>query len=749
MEKKDLVFQLDTKDTSYVMSVLPDGHLQNIYYGKRLRNTGNHSALMPKQAFYCWMVYAREEPAIGLDQQCLEYSSLGRGDYREPAIELTAPDGSFACDFLYRCYREYDGAKSLSGLPCALGEKRECRTLEIDLYDEVLDLTLTLAYGVYYDSNVITRGVTVKNGKKGALKLRRVMSLQLDLFDSDYLLTTFDGNWAMERTPHQKPLSQGIFVNDSKIGSSSSRHNPLILLQRPQTTEEAGECYGFNLIYSGNHYEAVEVTHFGKTRVLSGINPTNFSWELKEGESFESPQAVMTYSSQGLNVLSQQFHRFIQQHIVRGVWKNRERPVLVNNWEGTYFDFDEQKLLDMAKEASLLGIELFVLDDGWFGKRNDDQRSLGDWVVNQEKLPHGIAGLCEQVNLLGMQFGLWVEPEMVSEDSDLYREHPDWAIQLPNRVPALSRTQLVLDYTRQEVRDYVVEALSKVFSSANITYLKWDMNRPMSDVYSASLPSERQGEFYHRYMLGLYEVLDRFTKRFPDILLESCSGGGNRFDLGMLCYSPQVWTSDNTDAVCRLSIQQGTSYGYPLSTMGAHVSAVPNHQSGRITPLETRFNVAAFGCLGYELDVTKLSPEEKDVVRRQVAYYKRHRKLFQYGTFYRVDAPLDKKKTIWTVVSPDRTEAVAGWYQVLEQPTYGEDMLKTLGLNPEWDYIVDGREQECMVFGNGKPLCEEHYEAGGDMLNYRGIKLKQQSPSGGGLRQFSDFGSRTYAIKKR
>lgn len=749
MEKKDLVFQLDTKDTSYVMSVLPDGHLQNIYYGKRLRNTGNHSALMPKQAFYCWMVYSREQPSIGLDQQCLEYSSLGRGDYREPAIELTAPDGSFTCDFLYRDYREYEGAKSLPGLPSALGEKEDCKTLEIDLYDAVLDVTLTLAYGVYYHSNIITRNVTVKNGAKGPLKLRRVMSLQLDLFDSDYWLTTFDGNWAMERTPHSKPLSQGIFVNDSKIGSSSSRHNPLILLQRPQTTEETGECYGFNLIYSGNHYEAIEVTHFGKTRVLTGINPSNFSWELNPEESFVSPQAVMTYSASGRNQLSQQFHQFINEHIVRGVWKKRERPVLINNWEGTYFDFNEQKLLDMAKEASLLGIELFVLDDGWFGKRNDDLRSLGDWVVNQEKLPHGIAGLCEQVNLLGMQFGLWVEPEMVNEDSDLYRAHPDWAIKLPNREPALSRTQLVLDYTRQEVRDYVVEALSKVFSSANITYLKWDMNRPMSDVYSVDLPAERQGEFYHRYILGLYDVLERFTQKFPHILIESCSGGGNRFDLGMLCYSPQIWTSDNTDAVCRLTIQQGTSYGYPISTMGAHVSAVPNHQSGRITPIETRFNVAAFGCLGYELDVTKLTEQEKTAVREQVEYYKAHRKLFQYGTFYRVDTPMDKEKTTWVVTSPDRSEAAAGWYQVLERPTYGEDMLKTLGLNPEWDYTVEGREQYSMIPQDSQRMCEEHYEAGGDMLNYRGIKLKQQSVNDPGLRRLSDFGSRIYYMKKK
>lgn len=753
MARERIVFHLDTKDTSYIMSVLPTGHLQHLYYGKRLRRSDNYRALERHQAFYCWMVYDRNEPDIGLEQQSLEYSTLGRGDYREPALELAAPDGSFTCDFLYKEFREYTGAKPVAGLPSALGGEADCRTLEIDLYDEVLDVTVTLSYGVYYNYNVITRNATVKNGTKGPLSLKRVMSMQLDFTDSAYEFTTFDGNWAMERIPHRRPVSEGIIVNDSKFGSSSARHNPLVLLQRPNTTETFGECYGCNLVYSGNHYEAVEVNPFGQTRLVSGLGISNFCWRLEKGESFASPQAVLTYSAEGLGRLSQQYHAFINEYIVRGYWKGRERPVLINNWEGTYFDFDEQKLVHMAREAAQLGVELFVMDDGWFGERKDDLRGLGDWWVNKGKLPNGLEGLAQKINELGMLFGLWVEPEMVNENSELYEKHPNWAIKIPGRDPALSRWQLILDFTRKDVRDYIVGAMTKVFSSAPISYVKWDMNRPMSDVYSKDLPAERQGEFYHRYMLGLYDVLARLTQAFPQILFESCSGGGNRFDLGWLCFAPQTWTSDNTDAICRLDIQEGTSFGYPLSTMGAHVSAVPNHQTGRMAPLETRFNVAAFGCLGYELDVTKLRPAEKQAVQRQIAFYKQHRRLFQYGTFYRVENPQNRDKKIWAVVSEDRREALVGFYQLLAHPTMVQDRLRVEGLDSAVDYTVTARPQGLLIDELlGRPLGKmEEYQAGGDILQYAGLLLRQRKVAGeiDQFRIWSDFGSQIYYIRAK
>ncbi len=771
------VIHLSTNSTSYIMSVLPTGHLQNLYYGARIRPLADYSCItQPNVTQYGTMVsYQKEHPNIGLDDQCLEYSGLGKGDFREPAIEITAQNGCMVTDFRYRAHSTTKGRGTLLGLPSATGDEACCETTKVVLFDETLGAELILYYVVYPEQDVITRYVKLTNNGSDALTVRRIMSAQLDLFDSNYSFVTFDGAWNNERAMNTRKLCQGTFVCDSKMGISSSRHNPFVMMTAHDCTEDTGRCYASNLVYSGNHSEICEVTYTGKTRLLTGINPSGFAWVLGQGESLYSPEAVLTYSEQGLNGLSHNMHRFVNDHIVRGEWQYKERPIVINNWEATTFHFNQSKLLSIAKEAAQMGMELFVLDDGWFGKRDDDTSSLGDWVVNEKKLPAGLSGFAEKINKLGMKFGLWVEPEMVNEDSDLYRAHPDWAVRAPGREPSRGRNQFVLDLTRKEVCDYLIEVLSDVFSSANIEYIKWDMNRNFSDMYSPTLAPERQGEFFHRYVLGLYTVLSELTKRFPKMLFESCSSGGSRFDLGMLCYMPQTWTSDNTDPICRLSIQQGTSYGYPLSTMGAHVSQSPHSSSLRGTPIETRFNVAAFGCFGYELDLAKLSQFDKNAIKEQVAYYKAHRGLFQFGRFYRLHAHCDRDKTVWLCVSPDQRQAVAGLFQITCKTGRGSEVLKLTGLDEQNNYTVTGRRQYINVKALGElinnvlpvdirgdgvihavlashymfAMCDEFYRAGGDLLNHYGIKLKHQF-SGTGyneeIRLFGDYYSRIYNI---
>ncbi len=774
------VIHLNTGKTSYVMSVLPTGHLQNLYYGRRIRPLADISPLtQPNVVPYGTMVaYQKEYPNIGLDDQCLEYSGLGKGDYREPAIELTAGNGCMVTDFRYKAHRTYKGRSGIPGLPGALGGEQCCETTEVTLCDDATDIELTLYYCVYPKYDVITRWVRVENKSAQKLTLRRVMSAQLDLFDSNYSFVTFDGTWANERTLHSRKLCEGTFISDSKLGVSSARHNPFVMLTADGCTEEAGRCYGMNLIYSGNHSEVCEVTYTHKTRLLTGINPSSFAWVLRPGEAFYTPEAVFSYSEEGLNGLSHNLHGFVNNHIVRGEWQNRERPIVINNWEATSFHFTQSKLLSIAKEAAAMGVELFVLDDGWFGGRDDDTSSLGDWRVNEKKLPAGLKGLAEKINKLGLDFGLWVEPEMVNENSDLYRAHPDWAIRAPGRTPSEGRNQFILDLTRREIRDYLIEVLSGVFSSANIRYIKWDMNRNFSDMYASSLPPEQQGEFFHRYVLGLYEVLEALTKRFPKILFESCASGGNRFDLGMLCYMPQTWVSDNTDPLCRLSIQEGTSYGYPLSTMGAHVSASPHFSTLRNTPIETRFNVAAFGCFGYELDLSTLFELDKNAIKEQVAYYKAHRRVLQFGRFYRLHGGCDPNKRVWLCVSEDKLKAVAALFQDTAAVGRGHELLRLAGLEDSVDYIVTGRRQyvnlktlgglvnnvlPIEIRGDGivhtvisshymLALCDEVFEAGGDLLNGSGIKLKHQFSGTGyneNVKIFGDYFSRMYEIKAR
>ncbi|MFH2115115.1 MAG: alpha-galactosidase, partial [Spirochaetota bacterium] len=572
------VIHIDTGNTSYIMDVLPTGQLRHLYYGRRLRHQFDYSALVQKDdvpGYGTLVAYSQSQPNIGLDDQCLEYSGLGKGDYREPMIDLVFHDGSMTTDFRYVSHESRAGRPDIPGLPCALGSPDDVSTTTVTLRDESVGLTLALVYCAYGACDVVTRFAVLRNDGLEPVRIRRLMSAQLDLFGGDWRLLTFDGCWANERNYNERPVLPGVYVNDSKTGHSSARHNPFVMLARDGCDEETGECYASNLVYSGNHAEICERSFTGKLRLLTGINPSAFEWLLEPGQEFHTPEAALSWSGAGYNGISLNMHRFVRKHIVRGQWADRERPVLLNNWEATEFDFDKRKLLALAKEAVALGMELFVLDDGWFGERNDDKRGLGDWTVNKKKLPGGLSALARKISALGLRFGIWVEPEMVNEDSRLFREHPDWAVSSPGREPSPSRNQLVLDLCKPEVRRHLVEAMSAVFSSADISYVKWDMNRNLSDLYSSFLPAERQGEFCHRYVLGLYELLGELTARFPDILFESCASGGNRFDLGLLCYMPQVWTSDNTDAYSRLTIQNGTSYGYPQSVMGAHVSASP------------------------------------------------------------------------------------------------------------------------------------------------------------------------------
>ena len=640
----------------------------------------------------------------------------------------------------------------IAGLPSSYCDGGNCETHRFTLEDSAACLRVRLFYAAFYESDVIACHAEYENLGSEPVSLVRAMSAQLDLPDAAFDFITFTGAWANERQRQDKPLSTGVYVNDSKQGASSSRANPFVMLKRRGADEHQGECYAFNLVYSGNHAEIVEATHFGKTRLLLGINPFAFRWLLAPDKTFTAPEAVMAFSAEGLGGVSRCMHRFVRHNIVRGVWKERERPVLINSWEGTGMDFDERKLLSIAKVGAELGAELFVMDDGWFGTRNDDTQALGDWVINPKKLPHGLDGLQKRLRALGLDFGIWVEPEMVSENSALFRAHPDWAVRQPGRTPCLGRNQLVLDLCRKEVREYLVDAMTRVFSAAEISYVKWDNNRNFSDAYSSVLPPERQGEFFHRYMLGLYAVLSELTARFPNILFESCASGGNRFDLGMLCYMPQTWTSDNTDPMCRLTIQDGTSYGYPLSTLGAHVSASPHQSTLRQTPMETRFNVASFGLLGYEMDLTELTPFDRKCIAAQVAYYKAHRRLFQFGTFYRVRTPEHDNRPVWLVVSEDRREAIACLFQFRAEPAHTQDILRLTGLNDALLYEIEGRAQylSLRAFGslvkhalpvklNGEgapmamlaaryrfPMPEEQYLAGGDMLQKSGLRLRQQ-----------------------
>jgi len=683
-------FHLYNANISYIIKILPNNQLGQLYFGKRVHDREDFGYLLE----FANRPMAALQPDYGISMEHVrqEYPAYGTTDFRLPAMEVLQEDGSRLTNFTYESHRIFGGKPRLKDLPATYTEKQEeADTLEITLKDGLLDMELVLLYTIFNGENAIARSARFENHGEGPVQVTRAMSLCLDLPDCGYDWIQFSGAWARERQVKVRRLEQGIQAVSSQRGHSSHNHNPFIVLKRPSADEFQGEVMGFSLVYSGNFLAQAEVDTYNVTRVMLGINPFAFSWKLEGGEAFQTPEAVMAYSREGLNGMSQTFHRLYRTRLARGVWRDRVRPVLLNNWEATYFDFDEEKLVNIAKAAKEDGVELFVLDDGWFGRRSSDSSGLGDWYANVDRLPGGMKGLSEKIEDLGMKFGLWVELEMVNPDSDLYRQHPDWVLKAPGRTPSQGRNQLVLDFARKEVVDHIYDMIAKILSESKVSYIKWDMNRSITECYSMAFPADRQGEIFHRYILGVYSLYERLIHSFPEILFESCASGGARFDAGMLYYAPQCWTSDDSDAVERIKIQYGTSFGYPVVSMGAHVSATPNHQLCRSTPLETRGNVAFFGAFGYELDLQKLSGDERDVVRQQIAFMKEYREVLQFGTFYRLQSPFEHNIAAWMAVSEDKETAIVGYYKILNDVNCEFRRLRLKGLDPDRKYEVKGK----------------------------------------------------------
>lgn len=727
-------FHLFNDQISYIMTILPNHQMGQLYFGKRIHQRDDYSYLLETAPRPMASYIFEGDRTVSLEHLRQEYGVYGSTDYRQPAVEILQSNGSRISNFQYEGHTIQSGKPALQGLPATYVEQdEEAETLTLILKDSVTGITLHLLYTIFAKGGILARSAKFVNEGSEAVHLTRAMSLCMDLPDYNYDFVHFSGAWSRERYTKCRQLEMGIQSVGSMRGHSSHEHNPFIILKRPHTDDFQGEAIGFSLIYSGNFLASVEVDTHETSRVILGIHPDWFDWKLETGEEFQTPEAVMVYTDQGLNALSQTYHHLFQTRLARGYWKEKARPILINNWEATYFDFTEERLVEIASKAKECGVELFVLDDGWFGARRNDRAGLGDWVAAKELLPEGIAGIAEKIENLGMKFGLWFEPEMVNKDSDLYRAHPDWILKTPDRKASHGRHQYVLDFSRKEVVDHIFNMMDKILSGAKVSYIKWDMNRSITECYSNGYPSDRQGEIFHRYILGVYDLYERLTKKFPQILFESCASGGGRFDPGMLYYAPQAWTSDDTDAIERLKIQYGSSFCYPISSMGSHVSVTPNHQLNRCTPLDTRANVAYFGTFGYELDLNKLTEEEQEKVKRQVAFMKEHRELLQFGTFYRLSSPFESNVTAWMVVSPDKREAIVGWYRVLNVVNRAYTRIALQGLDPDFCYhnSHDG-----------------HKYYGDELMNY-GL-ITTDSSAGevvDGLLPTRDFDSRLYILK--
>lgn len=690
-EKK--IFRLDTEKSTYVMGVSPEGFLGHIYYGDILFMEADNYLLRMEEPPYTPSVNKREKSAF-LDFFPMEYPTGGIGDYRESCLNIRNAAGNMGCELHYTGHEIYKGKKGLKGLPASFATEDEAETLEITLKDADLDLEVVLSYTAFEKENVITRSVRVQNQGKEDLRIEKILSACLDMDNENFSMLSLHGTWARERHIQTGELHYGKQVISSARGESSHQEHPFIALVTNGTEQENGKVYAMHFVYSGNFMAETELCQFDNLRMTMGINPEEFSWLLTPGEEFQAPEVVIVYSGNGLGAMTRSYHDFYRNHLIRSKFKYEKRPILINNWEATYFDFNTDKLLDIAREAKKCGIEMLVMDDGWFGKRNSDNCSLGDWKVNEEKITGGLKHLVDEVNKIGLQFGIWFEPEMISPDSDLYRAHPDWAIQIQGREATQSRNQYVLDFSRPEVRDYAYECVASVLRSANIAYVKWDMNRQLSDLGSSYLPKERQQELFHRYVLGVYELQERLVTEFPDLLLENCSGGGARFDPGMLYYSPQIWCSDNTDAVERLMIQEGSALIYPLSVIGAHVSDCPNHSVGRVTPFETRGHVALAGTFGYELDITKIPEEDRALISEQTATYNKYRHLIQQGEYYRIASYRENHKyDCWALSSQDKKEVLVTYVQVLGVPNSHSRKVFLRGFDPKVTYRLEGTEE--------------------------------------------------------
>ncbi|MBO4905238.1 MAG: alpha-galactosidase [Lachnospiraceae bacterium] len=714
-------YHLYNDKISYIMGVTPLGDLGSIYFGRRIHDKEDMSYVVNRFGLANVAVDPDTESySQELNRQ--EYPSFGVTDFGTQAFEVELSNGSKVSSFVYKEHRIYKGKPALTGLPATYAADDEAMTLDVCLEDEVAKMTLTLSYTIFDRYPVVARHAVFTNNGSSEVKLTRALSACIDLPDQDYEWMQFSGAWARERIPEVRKITTGSISIESKRGISSANQNPFVIIKRPAADDLSGEAIGMSFVYSGNFLAQAECDTFGRLRLLMGINPDRFTWVLGKQESFETPEVVTAYTDEGLNSLSRAYHELYNNNLVRGKWKNEPRPILINNWEATFMDFDEERILKIAKKARDAGVELFVLDDGWFGARNDDTAGLGDWVENPDKLPQGMAGLARKINALGMKFGFWIEPEMVNPDSNLFRRHPDWALATPGRKSSLGRHQLVLDFSREEVVDHIYGMLKKVMENAPISYIKWDMNRSLTEVYSAQLPADEQGMVYHKYIMGVYSLYERLIADFPDILFESCSSGGNRFDAGMLYYAPQAWCSDNTDAIDRIRIQYGTSYGYPISSIGAHVSAVPNQQTGRSASIATRANVACFGTFGYELDLNKISDEEFEEVKQQIMFMKENRELLQFGTFIRLRSPFEKDQAAWMVVSKDQKRAILGVYCMRSNVNQLPGFLRLAGLNRDFEYTFRGGKyfgDELMNLGiNLTMLNTSALSTGQDFVSY-------------------------------
>ena len=759
--EKSRCFHLYNNFVSYVIRIMENNQLEGLYYGKRIHDRDDFSYLHEETMRSQMSVCVPEPGLLALQYVMQEYPTYGTGDYRSPALTIAQENGSRIVNFVYAGHEILPGKPSLAPLPATyVDADDEAETLQVTLHDSVMDTDLILSYTIYRDYAAITRNTCIRHHGAQKIVLEKVMSMSVEFIDREFEMVHLSGAWGRERYIKDRPLEMGIQSIQSLNGTCcGAEHNPFLALQRPNTTECQGEIYGFSLVYSGNYLGQVEVSTFDLTRVMMGINQENFRWELKAGESFQTPEVVMVYSDRGRTGMSQTYHRLYRDRLMRGEWRNRPRPILLNNWEATYFNFNEEKLLKIAAKAKEVGVELFVLDDGWFGARDDDYRGLGDWYANLDKLPNGIKGLSEKIEDMGLKFGLWVELEMVNKNSDLYRAHPDWVIGVPGRYETLARHQNVLDFSRKEVVDCIYEMISKILRESKISYIKWDMNRYMTEPFSKGTDASQQGMVMHRYILGLYDLYTRLTTEFPHILFESCASGGARFDPGMMYFAPQTWCSDDTDANERTKIQYGTSLVYPIVSMGSHISAVPNHQLHRTTPLETRGNIAYFGTFGYELDLNLLSDAEIAVVKRQIAFMKEYRELIQVdGDFYRLLSPFEGNNTAWAVVSRDKSTALALFYQKLNTVNANWLRMKLAGLDPDAEYEVsvdispstsfdtEMAKRLSRIYSAGMTETEtvRTYRAHGDELMQIGIPIARTDlvPKGG------DFASLLYLIHR-
>jgi len=695
--EKNKTLHLKSDKSSYIIGMVGN-YLVHSYWGKKLNEDLDLDLMTP----YIWRhgqtVSDGDVNPTSSELLPMEYPTFGKTDARTPAFQMTASSGSTISEFKYREHTIYKGKKKIKGLPASYGEKDEVTTLEILLHDDVADLELTLSYSVFENKNVISRHAVLKNVGKKEVNIEKILSSSVDFYRNDFDIITLKGAWGKERHIQRSPLQYGSMTIDSKRGASSHQFNPFVALAEKDATEKNGEVYAMNLVYSGNFVAGADIDQYSTTRMYIGINSFNFCWLLEPGEEFSTPEAVMVYTPDGIGEMSRILHDFYRENLCKKEWANKERPILLNNWEATYFNFNEKKLLRLAQVAKDIGVEMLVLDDGWFGKRNDDKTSLGDWYANLEKLPNGISGLSEKIDKIGMKFGLWFEPEMCSPDSNLFREHPDWIIRVEDRTVSLSRNQYILDFSNKEVCDYIIGIVSDILKDSKVSYVKWDMNRNMNEIGSKFLPENRQKEVPHRYMLGLYYVLETLTNRFKHILFEGCAGGGGRFDPGMLYYMPQNWASDCTDAVERLYIQYGTSIAYPANTMGAHISAVPNHQVGRITPLSMRADVAMMGQFGLELDLENLSEDEIEFLKGAIGKYKRLRKTIQFGNMYRIKSPFDGNLVVFEFVSKDKSEVVVFVYNILANANPEHVFVKLEGLNEQ--NIYHDKEHKLTMSGN-------------------------------------------------